>query len=181
MLGSTWRTINLPLRGANRHRGLKIVVLLDPDDRAPEHARPNDAARYAQDRDQLQQPLAHDRYDGQQQQQSRERHPGIDEPLHHQVKSAAKESRGAADQNGDQNVERGGCQTHRQGNPGAVEKGRSESERNNRRKPPQREVGCWISECQGFSPSYLMASAGAEETGKCTRQAPGEIEGGNSG
>ena len=69
----------------------------------------------------LQQSLAHDRYDGQQQQQSRERHPGIDEPLHHQVQFAAKESRGAADQNGDQNVERGGCQPHRQGNPGAMD------------------------------------------------------------
>ena len=74
-----------------------------------------------QDRDQLHQPLAHDRDDGQQQQQSRERHPGIDEPLHHQVQPAAEKSRGAADQHGDQNVERGGCQTHRQGNPGVVD------------------------------------------------------------
>ena len=81
-----------PLRGADRHRGLKVVVLLYADNGAPEHSRADDASRDTQYHDELQQPLAHDGYNGQQQQQSRERHPGIDEPLHHQVQSAAEES-----------------------------------------------------------------------------------------
>ena len=59
--------------------------------------------------------LSHNGHDGQQQQQSRKSHPGIDKALHRQVQFTAKESRSDADQDRDANIEHGRSQTDKYG------------------------------------------------------------------
>ena len=53
-------------------------------------------------------------HDREQQQQSRERHPGIDEALRRQVQLSSEESGGAADHGRDHHVQRGRRQTNDQ-------------------------------------------------------------------
>ena len=61
------------------------------------------------------------------------------------------------------------------------QKGRSESERTNRRNPPQREVGYWVLECQGFPPPTRWPVLVRKKLGSARSRLPAEVEGGNSG
>ena len=74
-----------------------------------------------QHHDDLQHAAAGDRHDGKQQQQPRERHPGVDEALRHQVQTTADEAGGAADQHCHHDGEDGGGQPHRQRQPRPVD------------------------------------------------------------
>ena len=53
--------------------------------------------------------------------QPRKRHPGIDNPLDHQVQLATEESGRAADQHRNQDVEAGRDHAHEHGNPSPVD------------------------------------------------------------
>ena len=65
---------------------------------AAHHPRGRDAARHPQHDDDLRQAAACYRHDGEQQQQPRDRHPGVDKALHRQVQSSASIARNGTDQ-----------------------------------------------------------------------------------
>ena len=92
----------------------KVVVLLDADDRSAHHPRIADAGGDPQNHDDLQETLPGDGHDRQQEQQSRERHPGIDESLHRQIQFPADKPRRAAYQHRHHNMQRGRGQTDEQ-------------------------------------------------------------------
>ena len=92
----------------------KVVVALGGHHRASDHARAAHTAGDPQHHDDLWQTLPRDRHDREQQQQSRKRHPGIDEALHRQVQLTAEKTGRAADQGSDRHVQRGRRQTNDQ-------------------------------------------------------------------
>ena len=100
-----------PLETANRLRGLKIRVLFDPNHGAADDSGARNASGDPQHHDDLEDPRSHDRHDGEQEEQSREGYPGIDKTLHRQVHFPPKESRSAANQDGDDHIECSRCQT----------------------------------------------------------------------
>ena len=111
-----------PARAADRLRRLEVGVLLHPQHRAPRTTReagmPPDTPSTTMI---CSMPRPGYRHDGEQQQQPRERHPGVDEALRHQVQATADEAGGAADQHRHHDGEDGGGQPHRQRQPCPVD------------------------------------------------------------
>ena len=93
----------------------KIVILFNADHRAADDSGAANATGDPQHNDDLEEPLSHDGHDGQQQQQPRKSHPGIDKALRSQVYFPSKESGSDADQGRDEHIERGRGQTDNQG------------------------------------------------------------------
>ena len=79
------------------------------------------------------------------------------------------------------NVLRGGREPDRPTKEANNQKGRSESERTNRRNPPQREVGRWNLECQGLPAPARWPELVRKKLGSARTRLPAEVEGGNSG
>ena len=79
-----------PAGAADRLGRLKVGILLDADHRAAHHSRTADAAGYPQHHDDLRQTSTYQRHDGEQQQQPRERHPGVDEVAEELLRAVLK-------------------------------------------------------------------------------------------
>ena len=96
---------------ANRLCRQKVIILLDGDHGASDYSGAADASAYPHDQYYLWYALPHYRNYGEQQQQTREHYPGIDNPLHHDVELAAEESGSAADHGTDHRTQSGDGQT----------------------------------------------------------------------
>ena len=110
-----------PLGRANRLGGLKIRILFYCDNGASDYSRAADSSCYPEHDYYLNQPLPQYGHYGQQQEQTRERHPGIDKPLHNEVYFTAKESRNAAYQYSNYHIESGRGQTDSQRNTSPID------------------------------------------------------------
>ena len=91
-IGQDMADQDLARGGAHGPGGQKIIILFDADHRASYDAGASDATSDPQHHDDLKQALPHDRHDGQQEQQPREGHPGIDKALHCHVHFSPQES-----------------------------------------------------------------------------------------
>ena len=99
----------------------EVVIPLDSDDGTSHHPRIGNAGGHPQHDDYLRQSLPGYGHDRQQQQQSRERHPGIDDSLHCKIQFSPEEPGRAANQRGDHHVHRSSGQPDEYRNPRPVD------------------------------------------------------------
>ena len=91
-IGQDMADQDLACGGAHGPGGQKIVILFNTDHSASDDSGGADASGDSQDHNDLGETPSHNGHDGQQEQQPREGHPGVDKALHHQVHFSPKES-----------------------------------------------------------------------------------------